>query len=135
MSQQKEPLRVSLVGHCTPDSFALRSAIAGFYPEARVEPIGSVDEFKDRISEFDIHLVNRVLDGQFDDDSGINLIRMHADDHACLMLISNFPESLQEAVQAGGIHGFGKRDMRSENARIALHNAINSVNKSDEGHD
>lgn len=68
--------------------------------------------------------MNRVLDGSFEDDSGINLIRIHASEHSALMLISNFPEALEEAVQAGGVQGFGKRDMRTETARISLHNAI-----------
>ena len=126
MSHDSESLTIALVGHCTPDSFALRSAIAGFYPDATVENISAQSDFESRIGEFKIHLVNRVLDGSFDDDSGINLIRRHASNHAALMLISNFPESLQEAIDAGGIQGFGKRDMRGENARIALHNAINA---------
>lgn len=126
MSHDSESLTISLVGHCTPDSFALRSAIAGFYPQAVVENIGSYTDFVSRVDEFKVHLVNRVLDGSFEDESGINLIRRHANDHSALMLISNFPESLQEAIDAGGIQGFGKRDMRGEKARIALHNAINA---------
>lgn len=129
MSHNTEPIRISLVGHCTPDTFALRSAIAGFYPEAKVEPIGSGEDFESRIGEFDIHLVNRVLDGQFEDGSGINLIRRHAGNHNALMLISNYPESIEEGIEAGGVRGFGKRDMRSESARIALHNAMNTINK------
>ena len=124
MNQENNQPRISLVGHCTPDAFALRSAVAGYYPEAQVETINSDEEFRERIGEFEIHLVNRVLDGSFKDDSGINLIRIHASDHPALMLISNYPEALEEAVQAGGVQGFGKRDMRTESARISLHNAI-----------
>ncbi len=124
MSQENSQPRISLVGHCTPDAFALRSAVAGYYPEARVETINSYEEFRERIGEFEIHLVNRVLDGSFADDSGINLIRIHASEHPALMLISNYPEALEEAVQAGGVQGFGKREMRTESARISLHNAI-----------
>jgi predicted NodU family carbamoyl transferase len=130
MSHDHEPIRISLVGHCTPDAFALRSAIAGFYPEAQVENINSNADFESRIGDFQLHLINRVLDGSFKDDSGISLIRHHASHHHALMLISNFPESLQEAVDAGGVQGFGKRDMRAESARIALQSAINLTQSS-----
>jgi len=127
MSHETEKPKIALVGHCTPDAFALRSAISGFYPEVQIETLNSQSEFESRISEFTIHLVNRILDGSFKDESGINLIRRHASEHPALMLISNYPESLQEALDAGGIQGFGKRDMRGENARIALHNALNET--------
>lgn len=130
MSHDSESLHIALVGHCTPDMFALRSAIAGFYPGAQVENINSSEDFENRIGDFQLHLVNRVLDGTFQDDSGINLIRNHANEHGALMLISNFPESLQEAIEAGGVQGFGKRDMRGEPARIAMHNAINQTQTS-----
>lgn len=129
MNNTTDPIKVALVGHCTPDSFALRSAIAGFFPKAQVENIHSKSDFDQRLQEFDLHLVNRVLDGSFPDESGINLIRANANNHSALMLISNFPKSLQEAVDAGGVPGFGKRDMRSENARVAMSNALGiSVN-------
>ncbi|MFG0245503.1 MAG: hypothetical protein ACF8MF_05555 [Phycisphaerales bacterium JB052] len=116
--------RIALVGHCGPDAFALRSAIAGFIPGATITMLNSLSEFKDRISEFDLHLVNRVLDGTFPDDSGIALIEANHTNNPPMMLISNFPEALQSAVEAGGVMGFGKRAMRSEEARAALINAL-----------
>ena len=124
MNTDQSTIRVSLVGHCGPDSFALRSAVAGFLPGAKVEKIDSQKDFESRISEFDLHLVNRVLDGSFDDVSGIELIRNHHEGSPPMMLISNFPESLQTAVEAGGVMGFGKRAMRSEEAKVALHDAL-----------
>lgn len=122
--------RIALVGHCGPDAFALKSSIMGFIPKAQVEMIGSLSEFERRITEFELHLVNRVLDGQFPDESGIELIRAHHKDNPPMMLISNFPESLREAVASGGVMGFGKRAMRSEEARVALQNAIGISNTS-----
>ena len=124
------PTRIALVGHCGPDSFALKSSIMGFVPNAQVEMVASLQDFESRIDAFDLHVVNRVLDGQFPDESGIELIRSHHENHPPMMLISNFPESLQEAVAAGGVMGFGKRAMRSEEARIALHNALGMTSTS-----
>ena len=37
MSHETEKPTIALVGHCTPDAFALRSAISGFYPDAQIE--------------------------------------------------------------------------------------------------
>ena len=124
MTTESTPKKISLVGHCGPDSFALRSAIAGFVPGASVEMLNSFKDFESRNAEFDLHCVNRVLDGSFFDDSGIELIRAHHQGSPPMMLISNFPESLQSAVEAGGVMGFGKRTMRADEAKIALHNAL-----------
>ncbi len=123
-----ETVRVSLVGHCGPDAFALKSSVMGFVSGAEIDLISSQTEFHSRIREYDLHLVNRVLDGSFPDTSGIDLIRRHSGGNPPMMLISNFPESLQEAVEAGGVMGFGKRAMRSEEARAALHNALGISN-------
>jgi len=72
----------------------------------------------------DLLLVNRVLDGQFGDEGGIDMIRRLSEQGYNTMLISNFPESLAEAEQAGGKPGFGKRAMRSPEAEAALKNAL-----------
>jgi DNA-binding NarL/FixJ family response regulator len=124
MTDLSEPIRVSLIGHCTPDAFALRSAIAGFFPGAQVDTINAQSEFESKLSDYQVHLVNRVLDGDFADGSGIDLIRTHAQSHKALMLISNFDDSLQEAIQVGGVRGFGKSSMRSDAAHEALRSAL-----------
>jgi hypothetical protein len=125
--------RIALVGHCGPDAFALKSAVMGFVPGATIELVGSQQDFEARVAQFDLHLVNRVLDGSFPNTSGIDLIAKHHADHPPMMLISNYPESLQEAVEAGAVMGFGKRAMRSEEARIALQNALGTANTTNEG--
>lgn len=121
---EDQPRSVALVGHCGPDSFALKSSVMGFIPNSKVEMIRSLKDFQSRISQFDLHLVNRVLDGHFPNNSGIELIRAHHEGNPPMMLISNFPDSLQDAVNAGGVMGFGKRTMRTEQARLALNNAL-----------
>ncbi|RMH12176.1 MAG: hypothetical protein D6695_07440 [Planctomycetota bacterium] len=67
-------------------------------------------------------LINRVLDGQFGTDSGIELIRSLTRRGVSmkLMLVSNYPEAQAEAVQAGALPGFGKAEVQSEQTRLRL---------------
>ena len=115
---------IALVGHCGPDAFALQSSVMGFIQGAKIHRIDSIDDLNARLSDLSLLLVNRVLGGRFPNDSGIDLIRGLGEDAPPAMLISNFPESLQEAVNAGGVMGFGKRGMRSSQAEDALKRAL-----------
>ncbi|MCA9276873.1 MAG: hypothetical protein KDA29_12685 [Phycisphaerales bacterium] len=124
MSTDKDQFNISIVGHCTPDSFALRSAIAGFLPNARTEVINDESELTRRLGEFDLHLLNRVMEGRFHTESALEFIETHHEHHKGLMLISNFPESREQSVKVGGAPGFGKRSMRSDEARDALYSAL-----------
>ena len=132
MNESSNQIKIALVGHCGPDAFALKAAIAGFVPGAQVDQLNSSVDFLGSASTYQLYCVNRVLDGTFESESGIELIRNHSAEFPPMMLISNFPESLQEAVEAGGCEGFGKRAMRSEEARAALLNALDS--NTNEGH-
>ncbi len=118
------PHQIALVGHCGPDSFALQSSIMGFVPGAVILKINSMDELNAKMAELSLLVVNRVLDGRFNSESGIELIRDLGDGNPPAMLISNYPESLQEAVDAGGVMGYGKQKMRSPEAETALKNAL-----------
>ena len=73
---------------------------------------------------FDLLLINRVLDGSYPDDSGIGMIRDLPESAPGAMLISNYPEAIEESVQAGAIPGFGKSEMRSARAEAALRSAL-----------
>lgn len=126
MSLQSE-VHIALVGHCGPDAFALKSSVMGFVPGAVIHHINSKDELSSKLDQLALLLVNRVLDGRFDSESGIELIRELSTHSTPAMLISNFPESLEEAVQAGGVMGFGKRQMRSAEAETALKSALKLV--------
>jgi hypothetical protein len=118
-------IHIALVGHCGPDAFALQSSVMGFVPGAVLHRLGSMDELSEKMDQLSLLLVNRVLDGRFGHDSGIELIRALGDDAPPAMLISNFPESLEESVAAGALMGFGKRTMRSAQAETALKSALN----------
>lgn len=116
--------QIALVGHCGPDSFALQSSIMGFVPGAEIVKIQSAEELAAKMPELSLLVVNRVLDGRFASESGIELIRGLGDDAPPAMLISNFPESLAESVEAGAVMGYGKKKMRSDEAETALKNAL-----------
>ncbi len=106
---------ILLVGHCFPDQMMLKAALRGILGRPNVEQAHSVAEVEDRLPGADLALVNRVLDGDFADDSGIALIGKYASAaRAPLMLISNYPESQAEAEAVGAAPGFGKTAMYAE---------------------
>lgn len=121
MTDQPTPT-ITLVGHCRPDVFALTAAIRGFIPKAEVKSINSGDQLSDPT---DLYLVNRILDGRFGIESGIELIRNLPEGSPPAILITNIEEHAQTALEAGALPGFGKADSRSSKAEHALRNALN----------
>ncbi len=117
-------VQIALVGHCGPDAFALQSSVMGFVPGSAIHRLNSMDELNAKMSELSLLIVNRVLDGRFKSESGIELIRGLGEGSPPAMLISNFPESLDESVAAGAVMGYGKKKMRSAEAETALKNAL-----------
>lgn len=113
---------ITLVGHCRPDIFALTAAVRGFIPKANVLSINAADQMSDPT---DLYLVNRILDGQFPIQSGIELIRNLPEGSAPAILITNIEEHAQTALQAGAKPGFGKADSRTPKAQKALLSALN----------
>jgi CheY-like chemotaxis protein len=120
--------RVALVGHCGPDAYALRAAVRSALPGSDVQMISDASALEAYLEGADVLLVNRVLDGDFEDASGIDLIRRLAakpdTSRPSVMLISNFPEAQAEAAQAGAMPGFGKKQMYSAEMRKHLEAAI-----------
>ena len=103
--------RVLSVGQCSVD----HRAICHLMRERFAAEVVSVDDWKQakiRLVEesFDLMLVNRKLDRDYSD--GLDVIRnlKADDDHATLpvMLVTNYPEHQELAVEAGAEHGFGK---------------------------
>lgn len=118
-------IRVLLVGHCGPDAFMLRRAVRSMLGTKQVEMINSADDLERELGRASLVLVNRVLDGRFDSDSGIELIRRLAGrGGARLMLVSNYADAQAEAVAAGAAPGFGKAEANTEQARRRLLEAI-----------
>jgi hypothetical protein len=118
--------RIVLVGHCGPDSYALRSALSRMIPAAAAVCAGDDRALERELPTADLLLVNRLLDGDYREESGIALIRRlaAAGTRPALMLISNVPEAQAQAVEAGALLGFGKRDLYSEETAAKLRAAV-----------
>jgi len=125
MAAEYKGRTVALVGHCGPDVFALRSALRSALPGAEIVTVR--DETTLGRAEADLLLVNRVLDGRFDDESGLKLIERLAGGGPALMLVSNFPEAQAAAADAGASPGFGKKELYSDATRDRLRAALASA--------
>ncbi len=125
---ENERIHIALVGHCGPDAFALQSAVMGAIPDATLHRLNSYAELRTRTHELTLLLVNRVLDGIFENNSGIELIAELlgelGEQAPAMMLISNYPEAIEESVAVGALPGFGKRAMRSPQTERALRAAV-----------
>lgn len=122
------PIQIVLVGHCGPDSYALRSAVGSMVPGAAVEFAADQAALQRSLPTARLLLINRTLDGEYDLQTGVELIRQLKDapqpPRAALMLVSNFPEAQAEALAAGAVPGFGKRDMYSPETKRRILDAI-----------
>src|SRR5437762_218727 len=60
-------------------------------------------------------LVNRVVDGSFESESGIELIQnaAQAKDPPAMMLVSNHEDAQTQAMAAGALQGFGKAQLHA----------------------
>ena len=107
--------RVLLVGHCGVDGPRLQQEIRAFLSDGDVERINSDSDLAAACKEgADLLLINREPVG-FEGTDGIGIVR-----DVCkrfpgqrAMLVSDFPDAQEEAVEAGALPGFGKRDMGS----------------------
>jgi hypothetical protein len=117
--------RIVLVGHCVPDSYALKAAIAAALPGATVDFATNDTLATDAASTADLLLINRILEGDFENESGIDLItKLGTLGRAKLMLISNYADAQAKAEQAGAQPGFGKRALYSEQSRTRVRAAL-----------
>jgi CheY-like chemotaxis protein len=103
--------KVVLVGHCGPDSSYLRMAVSRAVKDSSIL-IAEDDASLQKLIEggTDLLLVNRQLDYGFTTYDGVQLIQQLRSEHPQVktMLISNYPEAQEAAVQAGALPGFGK---------------------------
>jgi two-component system, chemotaxis family, chemotaxis protein CheY len=127
MNADSPAKKIVLVGHCGPDATYLRIAVRSALGEAT---ISSADDRAalDRAIDagVDLILFNRELDYGFEPATGVDMIRLLKQQHPDLkmMLITNRPEVQAAAIAAGGMPGFGKRDIGSPHARELLRGAF-----------
>ena len=118
---------VTLVGHCGPDSSFLRMAVASAAPGTIITMADSDAEVERAIADgTDLLLFNRVLEVGFEDDDGVALLRQTKEKHPeqRVMMVSNFPETQEQAEAAGALPGFGKRQIGSDVAKQRLASAL-----------
>src|SRR5690348_7839116 len=121
------PKRVALIGHCGPDSSYLRMAVSRASRDIQVLAADDQSELSQLVDEgVDLLLFNRVLDYGFDDTEGVAVIEKLRTSHPDLrmMLVSNYPEAQAEAVAAGALPGFGKRDIGSPRVTQIIQEAL-----------
>lgn len=110
------PRTVLSVGQCRPDNAAITHFLKSNFD---VEVITSdlPTDTATSISEnaVDLVLINRKLDADYSD--GMDILRsLKADDATAgipVMLVSNFAEWQEKAVEAGALYGFGKSELTS----------------------
>lgn len=115
-----------LVGHCGPDAHLLKSAVERAVPGSAIVFVDDEPSLRKNLEPGAVLLVNRVLDGGFSSDNGIELIRALAARTPAIrtMLISNYPESQQEAAEAGALPGFGKTQVYDAATAEKLRRAV-----------
>ena len=119
--------RVLDVGNCAADHGALRRLIEGAF-DAEVVASHSRPEALAALREesFDLVLVNRRLDR--DSSEGLEVIRaMKADPDLAgtpVMLLTNYPEHQQAAIEAGARPGFGKAELHEPTTLERLREAL-----------
>ncbi len=104
--------RILNVGHCVPDHLAIEAAITQHFDAELVPAENATDTLaKLRAEPFDLVLVNRKLDHDYSD--GIEVISQIKNEPQFrtlpVMLITNFSDYQQKAVEAGAVPGFGKQ--------------------------
>ena len=106
--------KVVLVGHCGPDSSFLRMAVSSADRGISVLMADDAQELKAALDGgADLVLLNRTLGWGFDQSLGVDVIKAlgRAYPKTRFMLVSNYPEAQAAAVAAGGVAGFGKREI------------------------
>jgi len=119
--------RVVLVGHCGPDSSYLKLAITRAQRDLIVVFADDDAELAREIGKgVDLLMLNRVLDYGFDQTDGATMIaELRAKfPELKMMMVSNYPEAQAEAVAAGAVPGFGKRELGTERVTKLIREAL-----------
>ncbi len=115
--------RVLSVGQCGMDHAAIQRTIEGQFDAKVIAAHGSRDALEQlRSAAFDLVLVNRMIDA--DGSDGVEIIEQMQADEALsaipVMLVTNYLEHQERAVEAGAEPGFGKMHLGSDETRQRL---------------
>lgn len=115
--------RVLSVGQCGPDNAAIRNFLTSMFDCEVVTTDGLADTVCElKAAPIHLVLINRKLDVDYSD--GIEIIRaIKADPElaaAPVMLVTNYPEHQDAAVEAGALRGFGKLEFNHAETKDKL---------------
>ncbi len=121
--------RVIDVGNCPPDFAAIKRMLETRF-QAKVEQAHSADDaFKLlRSAPADLVLVNRKLDRDYSDGTEV-LKQLKADPQTSsvpVMLVTNYAEHQQAAIELGAIEGFGKLSLDAPDTIARLSDVLQS---------
>jgi len=119
--------KIVLVGHCGADTAYLKMAVKQAEPAATITTVDSDVELKNALVDgADLVLINRLVDWGFESNEGVEIVRHFAKafPKAKMMLVSNHESAHAAAVQAGGLHGFGKREIGSPKVKQVIQRAL-----------
>ncbi|WP_425615651.1 response regulator [Anatilimnocola sp. NA78] len=108
------PKRVLDIGNCSVDHGAISGMLTKQFGAEVIQAHGPEDSLVLlKQTHFDLVLVNRKLDQDYSD--GLDIIHaMKADPQIAavpVMLISNYPQYQEEAIESGALPGFGKKEL------------------------
>ncbi|QOV91534.1 response regulator [Humisphaera borealis] len=118
---------VAFIGHCGPDSSYLRLAVSKAIPGAKIVSVDDDESMKAALEAgVDLALFNRVLDYGFAETEGVKVIGKLARFYPStrMMMVSNYPETQAQALAAGAVPGFGKREIGSPRVVQLLQEAV-----------
>ena len=119
--------KIVLVGHCGPDCSFLRMAVSSADRSIKVLMADDADELNQHLQQgVDLLLLNRELGWGFDQTEGVEIVRQLLPRHpgVKMMLISNYPDAQAEALAAGAVPGFGKREIGSPRVAQLIRSAL-----------
>ena len=96
----------------------------------RVLAADDQDELNQALSEgVDLLLLNREMPYGFEEDYGVELIRKLRAKHprVKMMLVSNYAEAQAQAIAAGAVPGFGKREIGSKKIAQLINDALGAI--------
>jgi len=116
------------VGQCSPDHFSISRLLEGQFSAS----VSSADTQPQALemalkSPFDLILINRILDA--DGSMGMDLLRELKGDPRTqsipVMLVSNYHDAQQAAIEQGALPGFGKANLNTAATIAELSKVLN----------
>ena len=118
------------IGNCDADHMFLESMFQSNFG-ATLLRAHRLDDAQDKIkgNTVDLILINRLLDT--DGSEGMDVLRKLKSDpesqNIPAMIITNYEEHQEAAMDEGAVRGFGKSALRSEETRKVIDEVLNSV--------